>query len=29
MNLSEHFTLDELVHSLSATRLKIDNTPSP
>ena len=29
MNLSEHFTLDELVHSRSATRLKIDNTPSP
>lgn len=28
MNLSEHFTLEELCKSQTATRLSIDNTPS-
>lgn len=29
MNLSEHFTLEELTASDTARRLSIDNTPSP
>lgn len=29
MNLSSHFTLEELTHSNKAVALKIDNTPSP
>ena len=28
MNISQHFTIDELVHSSTAVRLGIDNTPS-
>ena len=28
MNLSPHFSLEELVHSQTAARLSIDNTPS-
>lgn len=29
MNLTEHFTLDELTRSQAATRLGLDNTPGP
>lgn len=29
MNLTEHFTLEELVASSTAQRLGIDNAPSP
>lgn len=29
MHLTEHFTLDELIASQTATRLGIDNTPTP
>ena len=29
MNLSDHFTLEELTGSTTATRLSIDNTPTP
>ena len=29
MNLSKHFTLDELTHSQTAARLGLDNTPPP
>lgn len=29
MNLTEHFTLDEMTHSDTATELKIDNTCPP
>lgn len=29
MNLSEHFTLEELTHSDAASRLGLDNTPIP
>lgn len=29
MKLTEHFTLDELIHSQAAARLKLSNTPSP
>lgn len=29
MNLTEHFTLDELTHSQNADRLRISNAPDP
>jgi zinc D-Ala-D-Ala carboxypeptidase len=29
MNISEHFTLEELSFSETASRLGLDNTPSP